>query len=43
MGSNRGESKKKIDKILSFLVNEGLVAKKMSRYIVTQKANWKIL
>lgn len=40
MGTNRGEEKIRIDKVLNYLVKEGYVQKKGSRYILLQKMTW---
>ncbi len=41
VGTNRGEDKKRVDKALRYLVKEGCVTKKGSRYNIIKKANWK--
>jgi archaellum biogenesis ATPase FlaH len=40
MGTNRGEEKIRIDKVLNYLVKEGYIQKKGSRYILLQKMTW---
>ena len=40
MGTNRGEEKIRIDKVLNYLVKEEYVQKKGSRYILLQKMTW---
>ena len=39
-GTNRGEDKKRIDKVLSYLSKEGLVLKKGRSYILRKKVEW---
>jgi hypothetical protein len=40
MGTNRGEEKIRIDKVLHYLVKEEYIQKKGSRYILLQKMTW---
>ena len=41
VGTNRGEDKKRIDKSLAYLVKEGYILKKGTRYNIIKKAEWK--
>lgn len=40
-GTNRGEDKKRIDKVLSYLTKEGIVLKKGRSYLLKKKVEWK--
>jgi hypothetical protein len=40
VGNNRGEDKKRIDKVLKHLVTEGYLLKKGTRYSVIKKLDW---
>ena len=41
VGSNKGEDKKRVDKVLSYLIKEGYLLKKGKIYGVIKKAEWK--
>lgn len=41
VGTNKGEEKQRIDKALKYLVKEGYVLKKGSRYAVIKRLDWK--
>jgi hypothetical protein len=41
MGTNRGEEKMRIDKVLNYLVREQYILKKGSRYCIIKKLEWK--
>lgn len=41
VGTNRGEDKKRVDKALQYLVREGYIIKKGSRYSILKKVEWK--
>lgn len=40
VGTNRGEEKKRIDKVLAYLVKEDYIIKKGNRYNIMQKVEW---
>ncbi len=40
VGTNRGEQKKRVDKALQYLVKEGYITKKGSRYSILKKVEW---